>query len=85
MAGPELDEGDGTAGGDGAPAHEYRWALPSALLGDAGEGGRVRHSMRDWIVDALMFLLVYGGKTARSTENHQLGQAPDPVPLGNTV
>ncbi|MEV4472710.1 sensor histidine kinase [Nonomuraea salmonea] len=42
--------------GDGVPAHEYRWALPSVLLGDAREGGRVRRSTRDWIVDTLMFL-----------------------------
>ncbi|MFG3440579.1 sensor histidine kinase [Nonomuraea sp. NPDC047897] len=35
---------------------EYRWALPSVLLGD-GDGGRpVRRSTRDWIVDILMFL-----------------------------
>ncbi|NBE95707.1 sensor histidine kinase [Nonomuraea sp. KC401] len=45
---------------DGVHAHEYRWALPSVLLGDAREGGRVRRSTRDWIVDTLMFLLACG-------------------------
>ncbi|GAB2907442.1 histidine kinase [Nonomuraea fastidiosa] len=42
--------------GDEAPVHAYRWALPSVLLGDARDGGRVRRSTRDWIVDILMFL-----------------------------
>ncbi|WP_235030293.1 sensor histidine kinase [Nonomuraea solani] len=37
--------------------HELGWALPSVLLGDAREGGRVRRSMRDWFVDTVMFLL----------------------------
>ncbi|MEQ4716426.1 histidine kinase [Nonomuraea sp. B19D2] len=46
--------------GDGAHAHEYRWALPSVLLGDGREGRRVRRSTRDWIVDILMFLLACG-------------------------
>ncbi|MFC5832490.1 sensor histidine kinase [Nonomuraea insulae] len=45
--------------GDGAPTHEYRWALPSVLLGDPGEG-RVRRSTRDWIVDTVMFLFACG-------------------------
>ncbi|MBB6344130.1 signal transduction histidine kinase [Nonomuraea muscovyensis] len=35
---------------------EYRWVLPSVLLGD-GDGRRpVRRSTRDWIVDIVMFL-----------------------------
>ncbi|MFI7634819.1 sensor histidine kinase [Nonomuraea sp. NPDC049400] len=46
--------------GDGAHAHEYRWALPSVLLGDGREDRRVRRSTRDWIVDILMFLLACG-------------------------
>ncbi|UBU16767.1 sensor histidine kinase [Nonomuraea gerenzanensis] len=47
--------------GDGAATtFEYRWALPSVLLGDGGAGGRVRRSTRDWIVDILMFLLACG-------------------------
>ncbi|WP_226899863.1 sensor histidine kinase [Nonomuraea phyllanthi] len=46
--------------GDGAHAHEYRWALPSVLLGDGREGRRVRRSTRDWIVDILMFLVACG-------------------------
>nr|WP_236714700.1 histidine kinase [Nonomuraea pusilla] len=37
--------------------HEYRWALPSVLLGDGGDGRPVRRSTRDWIVDTLMFVL----------------------------
>ncbi|NUP79795.1 MAG: sensor histidine kinase [Nonomuraea sp.] len=46
--------------GEGGPAHEYRWALPSVLLGDPDEGRRVRRSTRDWIVDTAMFLLACG-------------------------
>ncbi|MET7337744.1 histidine kinase [Nonomuraea sp. NPDC005650] len=46
--------------GYGAHAHEYRWLLPSVLLGDGGEGGRVRRSTRDWISDIAMFLLASG-------------------------
>ncbi|MEV0384421.1 histidine kinase [Nonomuraea sp. NPDC050643] len=46
--------------GDGAHAHEYRWALPSVLLGDPREGGRVRRSMRDWVVDIGLFLVACG-------------------------
>ncbi|GAA3554943.1 histidine kinase [Nonomuraea rosea] len=46
--------------GDGVRAHEYRWALPSVLLGDAREGRRVRRSTRDWIVDTGMFLVACG-------------------------
>ncbi|WP_240197500.1 sensor histidine kinase [Nonomuraea lactucae] len=36
--------------------HEYRWALPSVLLGDGVDGRPVRRSTRDWIVDIAMFL-----------------------------
>ncbi|NUR91478.1 MAG: sensor histidine kinase [Nonomuraea sp.] len=36
---------------------EYRWALPSVLLGDGGEGRPVKRSTRDWIVDIAMFLV----------------------------
>ncbi|MCP2359626.1 signal transduction histidine kinase [Nonomuraea thailandensis] len=46
--------------GDGAATSEYRWALPSVLLGDGSAGGRVRRSTRDWIVDILMFLFACG-------------------------
>ncbi|GAA3209051.1 sensor histidine kinase [Nonomuraea helvata] len=46
--------------GDGAHADEYRWALPSVLLGDGRESRRVRRSTRDWIVDIVMFLLACG-------------------------
>ncbi|WP_343951174.1 sensor histidine kinase [Nonomuraea longicatena] len=35
---------------------EYRWALPSVLLGD-GEGRPVKRSTRDWVVDTAMFLV----------------------------
>ncbi|MET7464590.1 histidine kinase [Nonomuraea sp. NPDC005501] len=40
--------------------HEYRWALPSVLLGDGSAGRPVRRSTRDWIVDILMFLAACG-------------------------
>lgn len=36
---------------------EYRWALPSVLLGDGEEGRPVKRSTRDWVVDTVMFLL----------------------------
>ncbi|WP_240506163.1 sensor histidine kinase [Thermoactinospora rubra] len=39
---------------------EYRWALPSVLLGDGQEGRPVKRSMRDWVVDTVMFLLAAG-------------------------
>ncbi|MEV0615950.1 histidine kinase [Nonomuraea sp. NPDC050404] len=39
---------------------EYRWALPSVLLGDGSAGGRVRRSTRDWFVDIVMFLVACG-------------------------
>ncbi|TXK41996.1 sensor histidine kinase [Nonomuraea sp. C10] len=42
------------------PHQEYRWVLPSVLLGDGGAGGPVRRSTRDWIVDIAMFLLACG-------------------------
>ncbi|MGW4469014.1 sensor histidine kinase [Nonomuraea sp. NPDC004354] len=39
---------------------EYRWLLPSVLLGDPEEGRPVRRSTRDWIVDILVFLVACG-------------------------
>ncbi|WP_433510067.1 sensor histidine kinase [Nonomuraea sp. CA-143628] len=39
---------------------EYRWLLPSVLLGDGDERRPVRRSTRDWIVDVLMFLVACG-------------------------
>ncbi|MFI6596954.1 sensor histidine kinase [Nonomuraea sp. NPDC050536] len=36
---------------------EYRWLLPSVMLGDGSEGRPVKRSTRDWIVDTVMFLL----------------------------
>ncbi|MFI7110644.1 sensor histidine kinase [Nonomuraea sp. NPDC050227] len=45
--------------GEGDPALEYRWALPSTLLGD-GRGGRVRRSTLDWVSDIALFLLACG-------------------------
>ncbi|MFG1944683.1 sensor histidine kinase [Nonomuraea sp. NPDC048826] len=42
------------------PQQEYRWVLPSVLLGDGSAGGPVRRSTRDWIVDIAMFLLACG-------------------------
>ncbi|WP_049566342.1 sensor histidine kinase [Nonomuraea sp. SBT364] len=41
-------------------APEYRWALPSVLLGDGGTGRPVRRSTRDWIVDIVLFLTACG-------------------------
>ncbi|WP_336216938.1 sensor histidine kinase [Nonomuraea sp. LPB2021202275-12-8] len=41
-------------------SHEYRWVLPSVLLGDGSTDGPVRRSTRDWIVDVVMFLLACG-------------------------
>ncbi|MEU7891591.1 histidine kinase [Nonomuraea sp. NPDC049152] len=39
---------------------EYRWLLPSVLLGDPDEGRPVRRSTRDWIVDIVIFLVACG-------------------------
>ncbi|MBE1561605.1 sensor histidine kinase [Nonomuraea africana] len=36
---------------------EYRWLLPSVLLGDPDEGRPARRSTRDWLVDIVIFLL----------------------------
>ncbi|MFB4274805.1 sensor histidine kinase [Nonomuraea sp. MTCD27] len=63
--------------GDG-PAHEYRWALPSVLLGDAREGRRVRRSTRDWIVDTVMFLMACG-LTFLSLIELETQQQPEPL------
>ncbi|MGP3913638.1 sensor histidine kinase [Nonomuraea sp. 10N515B] len=46
--------------GEDGHVPEYRWALPSVLLGDGREGRRVRRSLRDWIVDITMFLIACG-------------------------
>jgi signal transduction histidine kinase len=39
---------------------EYRWALPSVLLGDGRPDRKVRRSPRDWIVDVVVFLIACG-------------------------
>lgn len=39
---------------------EYRWLLPSVLLGEGEEDRPVRRSTRDWIVDTCMFLAACG-------------------------
>lgn len=57
-------------------SHEYRWALPSVLLGDGGDGRPVRRSTRDWVVDVVMFLLACG--LALVTVPELKGQ-PEPV------
>lgn len=62
--------------GEGGPAHEYRWALPSVLLGDPYAGRRVRRSTRDWIVDTAMFLLACG-LTLLSLE--EIKHEPEPL------
>ncbi|MFD0659866.1 hypothetical protein [Thermocatellispora tengchongensis] len=38
---------------------EYRWLLPSVLLGSGAERGpgRVRRSARDWFVDITLFVV----------------------------
>ncbi|MFI6295493.1 sensor histidine kinase [Nonomuraea sp. NPDC050790] len=51
-----MKESDGAR----APGQEYRWALPSVLLGDGEEGRPVKRSTRDWIVDTVMFMLACG-------------------------
>jgi signal transduction histidine kinase len=62
--------------GEAGPAHEYRWALPSVLLGDAREGRRVRRSTRDWVVDTVMFLLACGITFVSLTE---IQDQPEPL------
>ncbi|SDI00638.1 Signal transduction histidine kinase [Nonomuraea jiangxiensis] len=60
----------------GEGGHEYRWALPSVLLGDAWEGRRVKRSTRDWIVDIVMFLLASGLTLVGIPELHD---RPEPL------
>jgi signal transduction histidine kinase len=57
-------------------SHEYRWALPSVLLGDGGDGRPVRRSTRDWFVDIVMFLLACGLSLLTFPE---LADEPEPV------
>ncbi|MEV4103268.1 histidine kinase [Nonomuraea sp. NPDC049649] len=52
------------------PRQEYRWVLPSVLLGDGRAGGPVRRSTRDWIVDIVIFLLACGITLATALEIH---------------
>ncbi|WP_188192898.1 sensor histidine kinase [Nonomuraea sp. SYSU D8015] len=59
---------------------EYRWALPSVLLGDGREGRRVRRSLRDWIVDITMFLIACG-ITLLGLEELHLQRQPEPLIL----
>ncbi|WP_235854491.1 sensor histidine kinase [Nonomuraea aridisoli] len=54
---------------------EYRWALPSVLLGDGLETRPVRRSTRDWIVDIAMFLVACGITLLTLAES----QAPEPL------
>jgi signal transduction histidine kinase len=56
--------------------HEYRWVLPSVLLGDGDAGRPVRRSTRDWIVDVLMFLAACGLAVVILPE---LSDAPPPL------
>jgi signal transduction histidine kinase len=39
---------------------EYRWLLPAALVAELDDERPVRRSTRDWLVDALCFILGYG-------------------------
>jgi signal transduction histidine kinase len=39
---------------------EYRWLLPSVLVGEPDAAHVVRRSTRDWLVDTLCFLLGFG-------------------------
>ncbi|MGW0482466.1 ATP-binding protein [Nonomuraea sp. NPDC003214] len=57
-------------------APEYRWALPSVLLGDGGAGRPVRRSTRDWIVDLTLFLGACGLTLMTLVE---IRDAPEPV------
>ncbi|MEU4574023.1 histidine kinase [Nonomuraea sp. ATR24] len=57
-------------------APEYRWALPSVLLGDGGAGRPVRRSTRDWIVDLTLFLGACGLTLMTLAE---IRDAPEPV------
>lgn len=70
--------------GDGAATSEYRWALPSVLLGDGSAGGRVRRSTRDWIVDILLFLLACG-LTFLSLIELRAQRPPEPLMFAEQV
>ncbi|MFI9551348.1 sensor histidine kinase [Nonomuraea endophytica] len=67
-----MKESDGAR----APGQEYRWALPSVLLGDGEEGRPVKRSTRDWIVDTLMFVLACGLTLLTLPE---ISQVPEPL------
>jgi signal transduction histidine kinase len=54
--------GSGASPAPGAQV-EYRWLLPSVLLGEGGPdagNGRVRRTVRDWVVDTCCFLFAAG-------------------------
>lgn len=61
---------------------EYRWALPSVLLGDGEEGRPVKRSTRDWIVDTVMFLLAC---TVALLTVPELSGDPEPLQLTEQV
>ncbi|MEW9548797.1 sensor histidine kinase [Nonomuraea sp. NPDC050783] len=61
---------------------EYRWALPSVLLGDGGEGRPVRRSTRDWLVDIAVFLVACGITLLGLPE---LQDVPEPLLLTEQV
>ncbi|MEV0589232.1 histidine kinase [Nonomuraea sp. NPDC050310] len=54
---------------------EYRWLLPSVLLGDGREGRPVKRSTRDWIVDVALFVLA-ALATLFVIEDLRLGDRP---------
>jgi signal transduction histidine kinase len=65
----------------GAAAPEYRALLPAVLLADPDSDagtGRVRRSVRDWLVDVLAFLLAVGAAAAILSEGIAR-DAPQPV------
>jgi signal transduction histidine kinase len=70
--------------GTEAPRPEYPWLLPALLAGD-GEG-RVRRSLRDWVIDVLCFLLASGfGAFMLYVTGHGPHPAPHPPRLPDIV
>jgi signal transduction histidine kinase len=47
---------------------EYRWLLPSALTAELDDRRRVRRSTRDWVIDALCFVIGFGFTIAATVD-----------------